>query len=166
MHILIIYLQEAFIRAFSRGAKNKNERLTENEWLKVFYRLKDDLFICAQCGEELFASMEQNGKIVCNDCGITIDKPLVLEGKRTEVALYPTRKITSRQIDGEKQETVIGTIVQNKNNPNLWGLRNMTTIPWIVTLPNGEEKTVSANGVVPIVKDIKVNTGNSNFRIK
>ena len=160
------YLQEAFIRAFSRGAKNKNERLTENEWLKVFYRLKDDLFICAQCGEELFASMEQNGKIVCNDCGITIDKPLVLEGKRTEVALYPTRKITSRQIDGEKQETVIGTIVQNKNNPNLWGLRNMTTMPWIVTLPNGEEKTVSANGVVPIVKDIKVNTGNSNFRIK
>ncbi len=160
------YLHDAFIRSFVVGAKDKHSRLRESEWKKIFLQLKDDMILCPKCGEENFASLNNNGVISCSNCSYKIDKPLSLVNNDFNIVLYPNKMITEWHIANGDNTEIIGTVVQNKNNPNLWGIRNLSDKLWIVRFPNNDEKIIKKNEVTPVLKDISVEIGKQCFVIK
>ncbi|MDQ0885027.1 serine/threonine protein kinase [Paenibacillus sp. V4I9] len=160
------YLQDAFIRAFTKGSKEIDQRIMEAEWKKIFYRLKDDILPCPKCGEENFSSLVRNDIVECCECNNKINKPLSFSGKDYEIALFPGKNITEWHAYDGNYSKIVGSVVQNKSNPNLWGIRNVSDKLWLVNYPNGEEKTVKQNEVIPVLKDICISFGNKKGFIK
>ncbi len=160
------YLQDAFIRSFVSGTKDIRGRLRETEWREIFLKLKDDILKCFNCNEENFASMDDNGIITCCNCGNRTNKPLSLSGNNFEIALVPEKNLTAWHIDNGDYSEIMGTVVRNKNNPHLWGIRNLSKHLWTVTYPNSKNEMVKENQVVPILKNINIKIRNQGFNIK
>lgn len=154
------YFREVFIRAFTDAAKEPEKRILENEWIKVIDRLRDDLVPCLKCGEENFSSMANQGIINCCNCNTKIAQPLSLVGKKYSLSLVPGKNITSRHSEGSVASEITGIVVNNKGNPNLWGIRNLSDGLWRVTFPNADVKKVVKNEVVPILNGIVIDFGN------
>jgi hypothetical protein len=156
------YLRDMFIRAFTKGF-DSNSRITEQEWKKVLLRLRDDIYCCPHCGEENFASAAQGAGIGCKK---PTTAPLILQGKDFSIALLPQKAITAwHTAQGDFNEQV-GVVVQNKNNPNLWGIRNLSERMWQVAFPNGQSKAIQKGEVFPAVKDIQIDFGGTSAAIQ
>ena len=152
------YLRDMFIRAFKEGL-NENSRITEQEWKKVLLRLRDDVYRCPKCREENFASAAQGGTAPCIGCKASISAPLILQGKDFAIALLPQKAITAWHTEQGDFNEQMGVVVQNKNNPNLWGLRNLSDRMWQVSFPNGQNKAVQKGEVFPAVKGVEIDFG-------
>jgi hypothetical protein len=48
-------------------------------------------------------------------------------------------------------------VVSNKNNPSLWGIKLALTSPVQIKDVDGNVKEIQGNGVIPIVKNLKIN---------
>ena len=66
------YIKDAFIRSFTTGISDPTKRIIENEWQKLFIRLRSEIIQCG-CGRTNFSSMfiHQNEKTFkCPKCGM------------------------------------------------------------------------------------------------
>ena len=72
--------------------------------------------------------------------------------------MFPGQKTYSihTKSGSEDFSTITGEVIQNKNNPALWGIRNLSTDSWMCTMPDGTQKNISTNEVVPVFKDINL----------
>ncbi len=152
-----IFVREAFIHAFGKEcAHHPNKRNPENEWQKLFIRLRDETVMCS-CGNETFIDLSQSSSR-CINCGKDLGKPLLLHVKNNRVVLFPQQKIYACHLRPDNQDflTVAGEVIQNKKNPSLWGIRNLTSDVWLATLPDGRQLSVKTNEVIPVFKDIEI----------
>lgn len=53
-------------------------------------------------------------------------------------------------------DTVVGSVVQNPNNPNLWGIRNESKDNWTYIKPDGIQLPVANGRSAAIAKDAKI----------
>lgn len=161
------FIRDEFLYAFSLECmKEPQRRKPENEWQKIFIKLRDKTIKCS-CGAETFID-ENSPESVCNNCKRKIQKPLFLQTSKYYVALYPEQKIYACHIQSgnDDYKTVAGEIIQNKNNPNLWGIRNLSSGSWMITLPDGNMKEIKSNEVVPIYKEVSIKfTGGTDGKI-
>ncbi len=151
------FIQEAFVLAFGADCIHEpNKRNPENEWQKLFMRLRDQTVRCS-CGSETFVHPDTK-ESSCVNCSCKLGNPLNLKIGRSQIVMYPGQKIYSfhTRLHSEDFTTVAGEVIQNKNNPNLWGLRNLSADVWIYTMPDGTTKNINNNEVVPAFKDVKV----------
>jgi hypothetical protein len=90
-------------------------------------------------------------------------RPLRLNVRKYSVALYPGNRLyachTSK--DGADFRTVTGKVVRNRNNPNLWGIRNLSGSVWYVEMPDGSRKSVVPESVLPVFRKVKIDFGNA-----
>ena len=56
-------------------------------------------------------------------------------------------------------ETVAGEVVQNPNNPRLWGIRNLTKDNWTYIKADGTQIPVMEGRTAAIAKDTKIDFG-------
>ena len=162
------YIQDLFIRAFSEKLMHCDEagrqnRLLEKEWQKNFLRLRNELIRCSQCGEEVFGVVN-SPKQICFNCSKTFGLPAVLSVREHKIVLYPGKKIFHYHIDEDDATTdnmnqVVAEVIQNKKNPKMWGLKNLSSKTWYKQTPGGKEDLISRDGVVPIARGIKLNFG-------
>lgn len=151
------FIHDEFIHAFgSEGIHEPNKRKPENEWQKIFVRLRDEMIKCS-CGGETFIDPGA-AQSTCINCRKKLDKPLILKVGRNNVFMYPGQKsyVCHTKSNSDDFTTITGEVIQNKNNPNLWGLRNLSPEVWLCTLPDGSTKNVNKNEVVPVFKDLKI----------
>ena len=153
------FIQEAFVQAFSSDFINyPNKRNPENEWQKLFLRLRDQTVLCTCGGETFIDPDEMDSK--CISCGKKIEKPLTLKISRNQVVMFPGKNIYNLHTKlSDDFTTITGEVIRNKKNPNLWGIRNLSADTWICELPNGAQKNINSNEVVPVLKDIKIGFG-------
>ncbi|MBP6356326.1 MAG: serine/threonine protein kinase [Paludibacter sp.] len=151
------FIKDAFIHIFgAEGIREPNKRNPENEWLKLFVRLRNETVKCS-CGGETFINMDAP-ESTCINCGKELGKPLTLNVGRNRIVMFPGQKIYSihTKSGSEDFSTITGEVIQNKNNPALWGIRNLSTDSWMCTMPDGTQKNISTNEVVPVFKDINL----------
>jgi DNA-binding helix-hairpin-helix protein with protein kinase domain len=151
------FIQAEFIHAFgSDGIHEPNKRKPENEWQKLFVRLRDEMVRCS-CGGETFIDPSA-AESTCINCKRKIDKPLMLKIGRNKLVMYPGQKsyVCQTKSGSDDYTTITGEVIQNKNNLNLWGFRNLSLDTWLCTMPNGTQKNVNTNEVVPVFKDVKI----------
>ncbi len=148
-------IRDSFIHAFSSGhVHNPNMRNPENEWQKIFLRLRDQLVVCT-CATESFLGDKNS---FCPGCGNNLGNPLRIDINRHKVLMFPGQKIYAFHIKPNVDDfsTVAGEVIQNKNNPDLWGIRNISFETWIMTLPDGVTRNINNNEVVPVFENVKI----------
>lgn len=158
------YIQDAFIKSFCEGMKDPSKRLTENEWQKLLVKLRDDIIICPICGSESFINnikFDASGIAVCANqkCGIKFSKPMKLRLKDYEINMFPKNKLYKCHTDGNSDDYEIetGEVIQNKNNPNLWGIQNKSKDQtWLMKAPDGRTENIPPSSVIPIMDGMEI----------
>lgn len=151
------YIKDAFIHIFgAEGIKEPNKRNPENEWRKLFLKLRDETVKCS-CGSETFINVDTS-ESTCINCRKKLGKPLTLNVGRNQIVLFPGQNTYNfhTKMGSEDYITKTGEVIQNKNNPAIWGLRNISTDIWLCTMPDGSQKNISNNEVVPVFKGVKL----------
>ena len=156
-----IYIKEAFHRTFVDGLVDReNERTTELEWLKLLTKYRDELITCPSCGYEYIVGFSEKKRYeVCPSCGNPTKSVCSLHVGRNIVALDLGKKLYVNHVDKYSSDynTPIGIVVSNKNNPSLWGIKLALTSPVQIKDVDGNVKEIQGNGVIPIVKNLKIN---------
>ena len=151
------FIQNAFIAAFSKEEINEpHKRKPENEWQKLFVQLRDQTVMCS-CGHETFVNPDAENS-VCLNCKKNLGKPLKLSVGRNKVVLFPGQKIYAchTKSGSDNYREVTGEVIQNKNNPSRWGSRNLSADSWLCTMPDGTQKNILNNEVVPLFKGVNL----------
>lgn len=156
-------LKELFTVSFTVGLHQPNRRITESKWLETFANLMSGIMICPNCGSEVFYDEYKDANSVmhtCWSCQKTVPVPSKLVIGRSTILLMADTKIYRHHIDGgHDMETVAGEVVQNPNNPGLWGIKNLTKENWTYIKADGTQIPVVEGRSAAIAKDAKIDFG-------
>lgn len=155
-------IRDLFTQSFTVGLTNPGKRVTEKKWMEAFANLMFGITKCA-CGAEVFFDEEKTAKSVahtCWNCGKTVSFPASLIVGKSRVLLLKDAKIFAHTTTGNYDiKTVLGTVIQNPNNPNLWGIRNDSPDNWTYIKPDGQQIPVASGKSAAIAKDVRIDFG-------
>lgn len=156
-------LKELFTESFTVGLSSPNKRVTEKKWMEVFANLMSGIVPCAKCGAEVFYDESKSTQGVphtCWNCSSNVGIPASLIVGKNRILLLKGTKLYSHHICADfDMKTIVGEVVQNPNNPNLWGIRNLSNENWTYIKPDGIQIPVAIGKSAAIAKDIKINFG-------
>lgn len=155
------FLRDLFTRAFTDGIRDpKNGRVRESEWRKAFVQLRDSILYCGQCGTENFYDAEKlraNRPHVCWSCHAGIQLPARMRiGQAVVMLNYDTQLFPHHMGMLYDFTAPVAEVVRHLQNPNVWGLKNLSQDRWTVTqadgtlveVPPGKSVTISANIII------------------
>lgn len=157
-------LRELFTKAFTIGLKEPQRRVTEKEWKTALANMAFGITPCS-CGAENFYDMQavQSGKVLTcwnSQCRKQLTTPSVFTCGKNQAVLQKGAILYSHHINNDYDiDTVVGTVVQNPNNPNLWGIRNDSKTNWTYIKADGTQIPVAPGKSAMIVKGAKLNFG-------
>ncbi|MGP0062789.1 MAG: protein kinase domain-containing protein [Isosphaeraceae bacterium] len=161
-------LQSMFVHAFGAGLNEPARRVTEGEWQRLFLQLKDGAVRCAPCRAVNLWEPAMTALICWNEkcrARMSIPPRLVfsLPVGTHHLLLTQNARVLRRHIDPtgpvDEESMVIGQTKQNPNNPNVWGLCNLTETPWSATAADGKTVEIPPQKSVPLAAGLKVNIG-------
>ena len=156
-------LKALFVQAFTVGIETPARRVTENKWLETFANLMHGIMICPDCGAEVFydESKEQQGVAhTCWGCQKSIAVPAKIVIGKNKVILNANSNLCAHHIYNNFDiDTVVGTVVQNPNNPNLWGIRNEDKVNWTYEKADGTQIPVAPGRTAGIASGVKIRFG-------
>ena len=156
-------IRDLFTKSFTVGLTLPNKRVTEKEWLEAFANLLSGIVLCPKCGAEVFfdAQKQDNGVAqACWNCKGTVPMPVTLAAGKSRVLLQKGTKLFAHHIYGNfDMNSVVGSVVQNPKNPNLWGIRNESTENWTYIKPDGTQVPVAIGKSAAIAKDVRIDFG-------
>jgi serine/threonine protein kinase len=156
-------IKQLFVQSFTVGIEHPNRRVTENKWLEEFSNLMSGIITCPSCGAEVFfdEAKEQMGTAhVCWGCQSVVQIPAkIVIGKKRVLLLADTKLYAHHIYNNFDIDTVVGTIVQNPKNPNLWGLRNEDQVNWTYEKADGTQIPVVPGRSAAIVAGAKIHFG-------
>lgn len=152
-----------FIQSFTEGLHAPNKRVTEKKWLETLANLMSSIIQCPKCGAEVFFDETKASSGIshtCWNCSNTVKMPVSLIIEKNRVLLLKDAKIYAHHISGNNDmNTVVGTVVQNPNNPSLWGIRNDSQENWTYIKADGMQIPVPKGRSAAIAKGVKINFG-------
>ena len=156
-------LHDKFTQVFTKGLRNPGARVMETEWRNTMATLLDSIFKCT-CGAENFYDIQkiknkQLGK--CWNCQKDLRLPPRIKiGGKFIVMLNPDTKLYPHHIQDKPFDfsQPVAEVVQHPQNPNIWGLKNLTNENWTCKQPKG------STTIVPPGKSLTLSAGaNINF---
>ncbi|WP_461257085.1 protein kinase domain-containing protein [Treponema sp. R80B11-R83G3] len=158
---LPVYAQDQFIKAFSKDIlKNPANRITETEWLRIFIRMRSEIFKCP-CGEIYFADPVNNNP--CPVCKKTNTFPFYIKTYRYNLPVHQRTKLYTCHIekDSDDFQTVAGETAINGNE---FEMKNVSNKNWTVTVEN-DVTSITPNTIFKVKKGMIINFGQSNAEI-
>lgn len=156
-------LKDLFTQSFTEGLTAPNKRVTEKRWLEAFANLMSGITACPSCGAEIFYDDHKVASGIahtCWNCGSAVMMPSSLVVGKNRVLLLKDTKLYAHHICGNyDMTTVVGTVVQNPNNPSLWGIKNESTDNWTYVKPDGMQIPVAVGRSAAIAKGVKIDFG-------
>jgi len=155
------YIKNAFIQTFTKGLKNPDERVTEQGWEEVLMRLREETINCPNCGWGVVYNVDEADNICINQkCKHKLPELLRIKSKRFNIVIYPGALIyQARTKSGGNLFESSGEVIQNKKNPGLWGIRNLSDEIWHEQTPDGNQKVINNGDVIRALRGIKINFG-------
>lgn len=162
------YVREAFIKSFTIGIKEPNRRIIENEWQKLFIRLRSEIIVCT-CGRTNFTSMFENvdeSIYRCPKCGAEFVS-LAFSNRDYRMPLYVGSKFYECEIDPRSDDfqKVVGELVENKLKPGMLGIKNSSGKTWRVKMPDGVFYDIASGKGFPLWKGLEIDFGDVNAHI-
>ncbi|MDR3289487.1 MAG: protein kinase [Peptococcaceae bacterium] len=156
-------LRELFMASFTVGLNSPNRRITEKQWLDTFANLMTCIVLCPKCNLEVFFDEVKSAAgtaHTCWNCKSTVAIPASLVVGKSRILLQKGAKLHSHNIcEDYDMNTVVGKVVQNPNNPNLWGIKNASKDNWTYIKPDGRQIPIAAGTSVGLAKNVKINFG-------
>jgi serine/threonine protein kinase len=151
-------LRTAFLRAFTKESmtSDRQTRVMEIEWKKVFIAMRNTLVYCPHCKNETFIDTNKP-ESQCIECGRQILKPNMLQFGREQAVLMKGVKLyaSTTRNDGS-YNMVSGEIVTDSKNPGLLCIKNLSGDIWVGFTRSGEQRNVAPNQVIPVLPGIKI----------
>lgn len=159
------YVQELFVQAFTRGLiAPRNGRVRESVWRAAMARLRDSVGSCGSCGKENF--MDDGAPSTCWACGRDLAAPVRLHlGSRRLVLTERTRVCRHHLVGNYDYDTVVGEMRRHPERPALWGLSNLSTSAWNVSLPGRDPVSVPPGRAATLVRDAVIDFGPVSGRV-
>ena len=162
------YVREAFVRSFTLGITEPNKRIIENEWQKLFIRLRSEIIGCP-CGRTNFSCMFKplgDKAFKCPKCG-TEFVTLAFSNRDYRVPLYLGCKFYAceTEVASDDFQKVTGELVENKLKPGMLGIKNLSDKTWRAKMPDGQFYNVLPNKGFPLWGGIVVDFGGVTARI-
>lgn len=150
-------LNITFIKAFTSGMKNINERITEAQWIETLVKVRSMLIVID--GKEQFVNAYKPSELPQN-CR-------VLKTDSMAIALADGSYTYLCQTDGTTTDynTVTGVVKASKNDKNILGLGNVTEQNWTVTLPGKNPVMVKPKTFAPLVPGTIIKFGNTTAKV-
>ena len=120
--------------------------------------------VCPHCGYEYVLGLEDKKRYdVCPLCGKPTKEVCLLTIGKSKIALEPDKYLYKSHIDKytDDYSTVVGRVIRNKKNPTLWGIKLALGNAVEVEDASGDKRTIAADGVIPIVRNLKIRFGSS-----
>lgn len=156
------FIKELFITSFTIGLSQPAKRVTEKQWMDAIANLMFGILHCS-CGSEVFYNDEivkNSASIICWNCQKALQIPLSIVIDKNRVLLMGNTKLYAHHILGNYDiDTAVAQVVQNPNNPNLWGMRNEGKDNWTYVKTDGTQTPVAPGKTVAIAKGTKINFG-------
>ena len=156
-------LRDLFTQSFTEGLTAPNKRVTEKKWMETFANLITGIIPCPKCGAEVFYDESKAAAGVahtCWNCQSAVPMPASIVIGKSRILLHKNAKLYAHHIyDDYDMDTVVGTVVQNPSNPNLWGIRNESKENWTYIKPDGIQIAVAIGKSAAIAKGVQINFG-------
>ena len=156
-------LRDLFAQSFTEGLTAPNKRVTEKKWMETFANLITGIILCPKCGAEVFYDESKAAAGVahtCWNCQSAVPMPASIVIGKSRILLHKNAKLYAHHIyDDYDMDTVVGTVVQNPSNPNLWGIRNESKENWTYIKPDGIQIAVAIGKSAAIAKGVQINFG-------
>jgi len=154
-------LQDTFRKAFSKEkmtvASERQTRVMEIEWNKVFIAMRNTLAPCPFCKNETYININEPAS-QCMNCGKPIPKPNLLQlGKEKIVLMNGAKLYASTTNDNGNETTVTGEVIVDSTNRDLLVIKNLSNDIWIGFTRTGVQKNVEPNQIIPVKQGIKIN---------
>lgn len=162
------YIRNAFIQSFTEGISDPNKRIIENEWQKLFIRLRSEIIMCG-CGRTNFTSMfEQPDEKTyqCPKCGMKF-ATMHFSGRDFRMPLYLGCRFFECEIDPESDDflSTAGELVENKLKPGLLGIKNCSSKTWRVKMPDHTYYDIAPGNGFPIWPELEIDFGEIKAKI-
>jgi serine/threonine protein kinase len=157
-------LKNFFIKEFTIGLTNPDARITEGEWQKLFSHIKENIVSCGSDNAENFW-YEGLTDFKCWYCSKDIVIPPKLKVTNSNgIKVYLLKRdfiLKAVHLDGfsKTPDEKAGELVQNPNDPKVWGIRNLTSSNWTATFPAGNVQPVPPQKSAPVSANIKIDFG-------
>ncbi len=156
------YIKEAFTRTFTIGIEEPNKRIIENEWQKIFMRLKSEIVSC-RCGRTTFLNSFGNlgnGIYKCQKCGAQFPS-IAFANKDYRIPLFVGAKLYASLTENGCDEfnRVTGEVIENRLQKGMLGIKNVSNDVWSVKLPDGKFYNIEPGKGFPIWNNLEINFG-------
>lgn len=157
------YIKNAFVQSFTAGISDPNKRIIENEWQKLFIRLRSEIIMCG-CGRTNFTSMfkmPDEKTYECPKCGMKF-ATIHFSNLDFRRPLYLGCRFFECEIDPESEDflSVAGELVENKLRPGLLGIKNCSEKSWRVKMPDRIFYDITPGKGFPIWPELEIDFGN------
>jgi DNA-binding helix-hairpin-helix protein with protein kinase domain len=144
-------LQVTFIKAFTKGMKDINNRVTEVEWEDALVKTRGMLVKIN--GKEQFVNAYAKQEIPQGCRFLKLPEYVVVLGNDS--------KIYSCHVDQYSADymTIAGMVKASLSNKDVLGLGNLTDTVWKIKMPNGQTTEVPKNGYVKLDPGIEIDFG-------
>jgi DNA-binding helix-hairpin-helix protein with protein kinase domain len=165
------FLRDLFTRAFTDGIRDPtNGRVRESEWRKAFVQLRDSIVYCGGCGAENFYDSEKlqaNKPHICWACNAAVQLPARLRIGQAVIMLNHDTQLFPHHLGNLYDFTApIAEVSRHPQNPNVWGLKNLSQEKWVTTRPDGAMSEVPPGRAATIAVGVKIGFGAAEGEIR
>lgn len=145
------YMRKIFESAFSQKALQRPAaRPKEIDWLKVLTRFRSEIVRCS-CGNEIF--IEDGKPCTCDGCRKMAVVPYRLVLSEYSIPAIKDSRVYRCQLgvcDANDALNPVAHIVEKKDTPGVFGIRNKTDRRWDAVTTKGVARKVAPDEVIPV----------------
>ena len=166
-------VKNTFTKAFTAGLR-PDGRVTELEWLEVLVALRDSRYLCA-CGTPNYYDIEfvkgSGGKPKpCWHCKKEPKLPFRVRIEKSIVMLNADTRLHAHHFGASIADLdfskPLAVVTRHPTDPNVWGLKNLTSEKWTLTTAAGETKDVEPGRSAPLASGTRINFGKTEGEIR
>ena len=149
------YLKETFIKAFSEELlKNPQKRIIEQEWLRIFIRMRGEIDKCS-CGTVYYADPVTPNP--CPNCKKKNVYPMYIKAQKYNIPVHRLTKLFACHTDkgSDDFETLNGEVSANGGD---FMMKNVSKDTWYIT-DAGAQTPVAPGSSFKLKKSTTINIG-------
>jgi serine/threonine protein kinase len=162
------FLERLFEQSFTVGLRDPAQRVRESQWRQAMVAMRDSVMPCDVCKQENFFDPDLGRPVTdkCWSCHTSLATPKRLRILRqrspfTEVVLDSTTRLFPHHLNGGGYDfgKRAAEVARHPTNPDLLGLKNLSSENWVVTTHDGRNRDVPPGRSVALADGTTIDFG-------